>query len=196
MYISSCLCALYDIQCEIVFFCSCLGLAFPMVSSVARSLLSKQVRSLWKAYTMCSTHSCMLAHVFRKATLLHVLGFFAIYHVTQKEKPCWVWQLCSSSAISLGNLGGMEPMKLDTILFCYTVFGAPSYESESVMPILCSGSTVFIGKSLFRPGWPRGCCTLLRCAPTHRFVQLLHCILVDITKYTCPNPSSPSYSFS
>ena len=32
-------------------FCSCLGLAFPMVSSVARSLLSKQVRSLWKAYT-------------------------------------------------------------------------------------------------------------------------------------------------
>merc|ERR1711971_859366 len=40
-----------------------------------------------------------------------------------------------------------------------------------------AGSSVFIGKSIFRPGWPRGSCSFLRCAPTHRFVQLFNCIL-------------------
>ena len=138
----------------------------------------------------------MLGHVVRKATnSLACAGLCLIPYDPKRKAMLGLVTLFNFCYLSgKPKLNGAYKLTLDTILFNFTVFGAPSWESESVMPTLCSGSTVFIGKSLFRPGWPRGCCTLLRCAPTHRFVQLLHCVLVDIAKYTCPNPSSPTPS--
>ena len=85
-HISSYLGVLSDIECDVVFF---LQLPWPRFSY---GLISGQITPLQASeISMEGLHiaACLVLSLGRQLTLLHVLGF-VLYHMTQKEKPCWV----------------------------------------------------------------------------------------------------------